>query len=158
MKIRDFMIDDVIYVTKDESIRSLLKKLVEYKIGGVPVIDHEQKLIGVVSDGDVLRAITPKEQTIYDFYSLVIRLEKQDLGHKVKELMDDSVDKIMTKRKIHYVYPDDDFEQVLTILSKHHFKKIPVIDRADKIVGVVSRGDVIRHISQQIIKNEQGLE
>ncbi|MFC7392301.1 CBS domain-containing protein [Scopulibacillus cellulosilyticus] len=151
MKVRDFMITDVIYVKKDETVRQLLRKLVTHKIGGVPVLDDEHKLLGMISDGDVVRALANnKQQTTFDFYSMIIRLEKTELKTSVKRKMDWTVDKVMTKRKLYYVNPDDDFEEVLNILSKHHFKKIPVINPAGRVVGVISRGDVIRFISQQI--------
>ncbi|MBM7645752.1 CBS domain-containing protein [Scopulibacillus daqui] len=154
MKVRDLMITDVIYAKKDDTVRELLKKLVKHKIGGVPVLDNEHKLLGMVSDGDVVRAVANnKQQTTFDFYSMIIRLEKTELKTSVKQKMDWPVDKMMTRRKIYYVNPDDNFEEVLNILSKHHFKKIPVINQAGRVVGVISRGDVIRFISQQIIED-----
>lgn len=152
MKVKDFMISDVIDVKRNETVETLLKKLVTHKIGGVPVVDDANQLIGMISDGDVLRALAPKEQTTIDFYTVVVRLEKQEISTSVEQMLSSTVDQIMTKRKLYYVQPEDDFEQVLNILTKHHFKKIPVIDQEDKVVGVISRGDVIRYITQQMIK------
>jgi len=42
-------------------------------------------------------------------------------------------------------------EKVLSVLSKHNFKKIPVVDKDRKVVGVISRGDVIRYVQKKII-------
>ncbi|MFC4619823.1 CBS domain-containing protein [Camelliibacillus cellulosilyticus] len=154
MKVRDFMIYDVIHVKKDDSVRSLLRKLAQFKIGGVPVVDDNQNLVGMVSDGDVLRAFDPKEQTIFDFYTMVFILNKREVRETVREVIDNTVGQIMTKRKLFYVHPDDEFEQVLKILSRHHFKKIPVINHAGRVVGVISRGDVIRFITQQMTEGD----
>jgi CBS domain-containing protein len=49
------------------------------------------------------------------------------------------------------VSPDDDMKQVVVILAKHHFKKLPVIDGENRVVGVISRGDAIRNIQNTII-------
>ncbi|GGH83779.1 CBS domain-containing protein [Pullulanibacillus pueri] len=151
MEIRDFMIYDVIQVKKDETVRELLRKLVKNKIGGVPVVDDQNNLVGMVSDGDVIRALSPKEQTVIDFYSMVLLLEKQQAKESIMKVMNETVEKIMTNRKLFYVYPDDPFEKALKILSRHHYKKIPVINRAGRVVGVISRGDVIRFINQNIL-------
>lgn len=151
LEIRDFMIRDVVFVKKDVTLRNLLKILVEHKIGGVPVVDDQHCLLGMVSDGDVLRVLTPREQTLFDFYTMTFVLEEQELDECIKMRLDAPVEKIMTHRNLSYVHPDDDFRQVLKILSRHRFKKIPVINRARRVVGVISRGDVLRHISTQMI-------
>ncbi|HET7616789.1 MAG TPA: CBS domain-containing protein [Bacillales bacterium] len=152
MEIQDFMIRDVVNVRKDETMRNLLRTLVAHKIGGVPVVDEENQLIGMVSDGDVLRALTPREQTVFDFYTVTFVLEKQEVDANIRSKLDASVDTIMTKRNLYYVRPDDEFRKVLKILSKHRFKKIPVVNRADRVIGVISRGDVLRYITKQIIE------
>lgn len=144
------MIRDVIYVDSGESVRNLLKLLVRHKIGGVPVMDQERHLLGMISDGDVLRALAPREQTIFSVYIMVFAYEKQEMSTVIREQLDKTVDEIMTGRKIYYVRPEDEVEEVMKILSKHHFKKIPVVDQEDKVVGVISRGDVIRTISNQM--------
>ncbi|HET7627475.1 MAG TPA: CBS domain-containing protein [Bacillales bacterium] len=154
VEIRDFMIRDVVTVRKESTIRHLLKTLVSNKIGGVPVVDEEQKLIGMVSDGDVLRALTPREQTIFDFYTITYVLEKQELDDNFRSTLRAPVERIMTKRNLYYVYPDDEFRKVLKILARHRFKKIPVINRAERVIGVISRGDVLRYISTQLLEEE----
>lgn len=151
LQIKDMMIEDVVQVRSGESVRQLLQLLVDNKIGGVPVLDKESHLLGMISDGDVLRALSPREQTIYSAWVLVFTVEKQEMEESIQEQLDRTVDQLMNDRKLYYVYPDDDIEQVLKILSKHHFKKIPVIDHHDKVVGVISRGDVIRYITNQMI-------
>lgn len=144
------MIRDVIFVKKGETVRNLLRTLVEHKIGGVPVVGDMNRLLGMISDGDVLRALTPREQTVFDFYTISFVLEKQEVKEKIKHKLQEPVDKMMTRRNLYYVHPEDDFEKVLKILSRHRFKKIPVVNQAHRVVGVVSRGDVLRFITQQM--------
>jgi CBS-domain-containing membrane protein len=50
------------------------------------------------------------------------------------------------------VTPEDEMKNVVQLLSKHHFKKLPVIDENHRVVGVISRGDVIRNIQSTILK------
>lgn len=154
MKIKDFMITDVICVTKDKTIKELLEVLVKYKIGGVPVVDNDNRLSGMVSDGDIIRYLQPMGRTVYDMFTLVLVSEKEDLKHKIEYSIDHSVEKIINKKKdVYTVHPEDNLEEALSVFSKYHFKKIPVIDENSKVVGVVSRGDIIRFISSEIIAN-----
>lgn len=73
MKAKDFMIQDVISVKPDTTVKELLALFVERHIGGVPVLDEESKLLGMVSDGDVIRYLSPREQAVRDlFYTVYV--------------------------------------------------------------------------------------
>lgn len=99
MKVKDFMIHDVITVRKDDSIKHLLNTLVKYKIGGVPVVDLDGKLVGMISDGDVLRSIKPKDTVVYDFYNLMTyTLEKGKLENILANLKDEPLFKLAKNR------------------------------------------------------------
>lgn len=154
MKVKDFMIRDVIAVKKDTTIRELLKLLGEHNIGGVPVLDDQQKLVGMISDGDVIRYLQPKATTVYDLYMTFVVNEREDFKEKLSYSLNLPISKVMKKRDIYKVSPDDDFELALSILAKHHFKKLPVVNGAGRVVGVISRGDIVRQISNRIINRK----
>jgi|SRR5690625_685781 len=151
MRISDFMITDVISVTEETTIKDLLETLVTHNIGGVPVVSADNTLLGIISDGDVIRYLQPKGRTVYDMFTVVLVSEKENLTHKLAYTMKDKVQKMMRKKEVYTVSPDDDFEEALRIFSKHHFKKVPVVNHNNKVIGVVSRGDVIRFISTKLI-------
>ncbi len=151
MKVKDFMITDVIFANKEDSIKNVMKILVDKKIGGVPIIDDNGILVGIISDGDIIRNINPKEGKIYDFISYVYYLKKEELEEDVELIKDGNIMTIAKHNNIYCVSPEDTMEKVLSTFSKHNFKKIPVIDKGRKVVGVVSRGDVIRYIQKKII-------
>lgn len=151
MNIKDFMIADVITAGKNMSVKELLELLVKHRIGGVPVVDKYNNLKGMISDGDVIRYLQPKGRTVYDMFALVLVSEKENLLHKLNYAIDHKVEQVMSHKDIYTVHPDDKFEVALEVFSKHHFKKIPVINDDHKVVGVVSRGDIIRYISTTLI-------
>ncbi|GAB4073633.1 CBS domain-containing protein [Barrientosiimonas marina] len=153
MLIKNVMITDVVSVKKDSAIKELLKTLVTNHIGGVPVIDQDGYLTGMTSDGDVIRYLQPKGRNIYDAFYMVFFNEKMTFEESVETRMQQEVQEIM-KKNIYTVYPDDSIEQALSIFAGHHFKKIPVIDHSNTVVGVVSRGDIMRMISNQIITHD----
>ncbi|AJO23171.1 CBS domain protein sometimes clustered with YjeE [Heyndrickxia coagulans] len=153
LEVKDFMIRDVITVKKETTIRELLKVLAHHRIGGVPVVDAEGKLLGMISDGDVIRFLQPKARTVYDFYITIVVNEQEDFNEKLVHSLDFPVEKIMKRRELYTVRPEDDFENALRILVKHHFKKLPVVNQAGRVVGVISRGDIMRQITDKLLNS-----
>ncbi|MFD2630613.1 CBS domain-containing protein [Oceanobacillus kapialis] len=150
MIIEDFMIRDVISVKKETTIKELLEKLVQHKITGVPVVDEEGKLLGMATDGDVIRDIQPKGRTVYDIFSLILVSEQADLKDRLRYSLDRQVKEIMQKNVV-TVKPKSPIDDAMAVFSKHHIKKIPVVNPANRVVGVISRGDLIRYITTKLI-------
>jgi CBS domain-containing protein len=152
MKVRDFMITKVFTVKPSNTIKELLKILTSNRIGGVPVVDDKDHLIGMVSDGDVLRYLAPKP---LGFAGLVYIIEDGEIEDVLQEKLDTLVKDIMTKRNLLFVSPDEEFERTLQLLSRHHYKKLPVVNGAGRVIGVLSRGDIINNISKKIISSKK---
>ncbi|WP_068616131.1 CBS domain-containing protein [Paenibacillus tuaregi] len=151
MKVKDFMITSPVTVTSDTTLRELLQKLVEKRIGGAPVVDESGKLLGMISDGDVIRYIKPSTGRVYDFFTYVIQTETESLDTAVISKLQTTVNHVMVHKNLYTVSPEDPLERAIEILGKHHFKKIPVVDENRKIVGVISRGDVIRQLVNSFV-------
>ncbi|MEH7385087.1 CBS domain-containing protein [Bacillus sp. JJ1521] len=151
MQVRDFMITKVFTAQPSNTVKELLLILKSNRIGGVPVVDDKGNLAGMVSDGDVLRYLIPKHMGIAGIAGMVYLRENEDLKDVVQEKLDTPVKEIMTKRNILSVSPDQDFENAMRLLSKHHFKKLPVVNGAGRVIGVLSRGDIINNISEKIL-------
>ncbi|MHA6250425.1 CBS domain-containing protein [Oceanobacillus sp. CAU 1775] len=149
MLVRDFMIMKVFTINPTSTVRELLEMLHTNRIGGVPVVDEQGNLIGMISDGDVLRYLSPKP---VGFAGLVYIIEDGEMEDVLREKLQTEVKEIMTKRNITYVSPDDDFETAIRVLSKHHFKKLPVVNGAGRVVGVLSRGDIIHTIAAKMLE------
>lgn len=151
MKVKEFMIRDVVKAHPNDRVRDVMQVLVDRKIGGVPICSEDGKLIGMVSDGDILRAIKPIEHRFYNYLVYMAFDEGQDMGTRLGNLAETEIINIAKTRDIICVSEDDDMEKAVALLSEHHFKKLPVIDRNRHIVGVISRGDIIRKIQTSII-------
>lgn len=151
MKVHDFMIQDVISVKPDTTVRELLTLFINHRIGGVPVLDSNQHLVGMVSDGDVLRYLSPKPEAVHDLFYTVYVQEAEKEQDVLNRKMNKTVADMMHKRHLYTVHQDDEIEVAIRLLSQHHFKKLPVINSNKKVIGVISRGDVIYNLSKMII-------
>jgi CBS domain-containing protein len=145
VKAKDFMIKDVISLNEDASIKTLLEVLMKHKIGGLPLVDPNNKLLGIVTDGDVLRYMNPKAF----ISSYVTYIEELDETLKSKS---ESPVKAIMKKKVVFVREEDELEDVLKLLATHHFKKIPVVNEKREVVGVISRGDMIRKLGELLLE------
>ena len=146
LKVKDFMVHNVISVKENTSIGYILKLLVENHIDGVPVVDNYNNLIGIVSDGDIIRYLSPKDEFFLDFVYTILVDEQETEQRVVTEKINKTVANMMHQKQLYTVKEDDTFENALRILSHHHFKQLPVLDLENKVIGLITRGDIIKTI------------
>ena len=118
LKARDVMTKNVITIKQDVPLKDAIKILVGKGISGVPVFDDSNKVVGILSEKDIIN---------YMFS-----------GHMNTALVSEA----MTKNVIS-VSSDTDTEKVALLISEKKFRRVPVID-GDKLVGIISRRDIIR--------------
>lgn len=156
LKVKEFMVKDVVSVNPDVTIKELLKLLSKYRIGGVPVVDDESKLIAMISDGDIIRYLTPKEGSARDFVYQVFVEEGETEQEVLRKKIDTPVSQIIKankprKKQLFTIGAEDPLEKAVHILSQHHFKKLPVLDPEGRVVGIISRGDINNTLLKMII-------
>lgn len=119
-KIQDVINRNVITVNPEQSIEEIAKILTKNNLSGVPVIDKKGRLIGYLSERDMIRSIP-------------------DGGFATKKAKD-----IMTKKVIS-VEENASFESISQIFTEYPVRNIPVTKKG-KIVGVISRKDIIQKL------------
>lgn len=145
MLVQDFMVKNVYTLKENDEIKTLLETLSNNKIGSLPIVDENNHLVGIVSDGDILRYLNPKTYVAY------LMFYKEDIEEVVPEKSKQPIKSIMKKHVV-TINENDSLEEAMKILSQHHFKKLPVINENRQVVGIISRGDVIRNLTDQLIK------
>jgi CBS domain-containing protein len=152
MQVRDLMIKDVIKVSPETSLKELLKLLFERRIGGVPVVDERNRLMGMISDGDILRFVKPISIKQYNFFLYYIEMDKVHADELIPHQLERPVKDCMKSTHLISLSQEDDFEKLVTVLAEHHFKKVPVLDQDRTVVGIISRGDILRFIVNKWIQ------
>ncbi|WP_442601652.1 CBS domain-containing protein [Paenibacillus sp. KN14-4R] len=140
---KDIMVDKVIAISNNAQMKEVMEVLVANRIGGVPIVDDEHKVVGFISDGDIMKHIGSHDQFVIDPMGFTgIWLDHQALGDKLQELAQEPVMNIATHRIVS-VDVDTIVERVAEILGKRKIKKVPVLENG-KLVGIISRGDLLR--------------
>ena len=142
---RDIMTAPVITVTPDTSVKDLAALFRDKRIGGMPVV-QDGKLVGIVTEGDLMALDADVQYPHYfELFDSIIYLGSQK---KFKEQLEKAaaanVEQLMTHGdKVKTVAPDDPARAAATLMSKHRFDRVPVVDDG-KVVGIISRHDIMK--------------
>ena len=141
--VRDVMTEDVIAVQKFDDIAHASKILSERNISGLPVVDKENRVIGIISEADVLAMMgSQRKHTTRDFI-------RHLFGHPLSERkMGDLVGDIMTPTPI-TIRPDADISEAAKIMEERRIRRLAVVDSEQRLIGVVSRRDILKAISKK---------
>jgi CBS-domain-containing membrane protein len=145
-KASDVMATDVITVRPDTSLRDLAKILAEKHINGVPVVDSEGGVLGVVCESDLVNQNKPLHiPTVFVILDSVIPLENPWRLHKeFKRLAATTVGDIYSHPAT-VVAPDTDLADVARLMADEKYYTVPVV-KEGKLVGVLGKADLIRSI------------
>ena len=143
---RDIMTKSVITVDPELSVKDLAALFREKHVGGVPVV-KDGRLVGIVTEGDLMALDADVQYPHYfELFDSIIYLGSQK---KFKEQLERAaaanVGQLMTHRdKVKTVGPDDPARAAGTIMSRHHFDRVPVVDENDMVVGLITRHDIMK--------------
>ncbi|MBU0665306.1 MAG: CBS domain-containing protein [Proteobacteria bacterium] len=141
---RDIMTRDIITVTEESTIKELARILTSNQISGVPVINDSGKLVGVVTESDLIfqtkKVHIPTVITILDS---VFYLENPDkMGDEMKKMAGTKVKDILTSSPI-TVTEETPLDEIATIMSEKSLHTLPVVNK-ETLVGVIGKKDIIR--------------
>lgn len=142
MKIKEVMIKKVITIKKGQTLIEAAQILVKNNISGAPVVDNRGRLIGMLSEKDLFRALYPDVRDILK--DVHLWLGKEKIKHRVEAKRGILVDKLMI-RKIISINPDTEILEAGSIMLTSQIHRLPVI-KNKKLVGIVSRPDIFRNL------------
>ncbi|MCL5265616.1 MAG: CBS domain-containing protein [Chloroflexi bacterium] len=148
MKVSDIMTREVIAVTPDTSVSEIAKLMVGKDISGVPVV-VDGRVVGIITETDlVARNAYLHFPTFVQILDARIYLQSpRHFEEELRRMLGTTAADVMTK-EVKTVKPDADVAEVATLMFEKHVNPVPVVKNG-KLVGIVSRADVIRLLVQQ---------
>lgn len=143
----DIMTRDVISVFPETSLIEAARIISEHGFDGVPVIDQDKKLVGILTEYDLISKGSAMH--LPTFQKLIQELpvlgkDKPQFSEEVRMLSELTVKDVMNMDPL-TLPPDTTFEEVVKTFRDHHrVNPIPVVDDNNKVVGVISRFDVFK--------------
>lgn len=142
------MTKEVITVGLETGIEELARLLWEKKIGGAPVVDEQQQLLGVVTESDLIdqnkKVHIPTVLSILD--SMIFLESPAKLDQEIKKMTGTKVGDIYSPHPV-TVSETATLEELATIMADRRIHTLPVV-RDGKLVGVIGKSDLIRTLSR----------
>ncbi|QTF93799.1 CBS domain-containing protein [Halomonas sp. BM-2019] len=142
MQAADVMTQNVITVSPGSEVREIATLLLEHGISAVPVVDDGGQVLGIVSEGDLMRRIENDTARRKSWWLKLFA--GQDAADYVKS-HGRRAHEIMTPNPI-TIAEDMPLHEISRLLEKHHIKRVPVV-KNDQLVGIVSRSNLLRGFS-----------
>jgi len=143
MKVRDVMSASVRSVKPDTKVVEVASLMCLFRFHGVPVVDDENRLVGIIAEKDMLHSLFPTVESLMTEGMHSVDMDRQ-MG-RYGETLEKPVDELMTKNPVS-VDPDMHVLRAATIMVKHKFRRIPVSDTDGTLIGMLSLGDVHKAI------------
>ena len=137
MHVRDVMTKDVVTVRQGTALPAAAELMVAKKVSGLPVVDVEDQIVGILTEADFLSAMNLRGGMVADALETVVRKRRAKKG------MGTIVDDIMTKSPIS-IREDDTLEKAVAMMDKNKIKRLVVTDNDRRLRGIVSRHDLIK--------------
>jgi len=154
MTAKDIMTKEVISVPVETSLLDVAKVLAERNFDGVPVVDNEGHLVGIVTEYDLINKTSAVHLPTLQIVLKNLPQFKKEEAHFQEEILSLKVSDIMNKEPL-TLSPDISYDDVIKLFREHHrVNPIPVVDKDNKVLGVISRFDVLRpfHVLQGVLK------
>lgn len=148
MKAKDIMSTDILTVSLNTSIKKLAALFLDNGISGAPVVDEHEKLIGIVTEGDLIyqkkKLHIPTAMTLFEGVFFLESAGKVE--HEFKKMIGSTVEDIYTPNVI-TVEEETDLEEIATIMTEKRVHLLPVV-RGKDIVGIIGRSDIVKGLAK----------
>jgi CBS-domain-containing membrane protein len=141
MNAADIMVRSVISVTPETNVAEAARLMLDHRISGLPVLDRSGALVGIISEGDLLRRAetgTERQRPRWlEFFSAPGRLAQDYAQAHARKIAD-----LMTKNVVS-IGPKAPIDDIVRLMERRRLKRLPVVE-AGRLVGIVTRADLVR--------------
>ena len=136
-QVKDIMTEDVVSIKPQTPVKEVIEILNDKGFSGVPVLGEDKELVGLITEYELINQQEIIKQLVKD-------PESEELHKRVTELMSFTAEAVMNKEPLTLKF-DDSFEAAMILFHKHHrVNPVPVVDHENRLVGIVSRFDLVK--------------
>ena len=144
MKARDVMTSPVITVKPNTSVKEVARLFLERRISAVPVVDDQGAIVGILSEGDLVRRCEISTERRRPWW-LAVMAGDEVLAAEYVKAHGNRANEIMTRRVI-TAAPDTPLHEIAEAMEKHRIKRLPIV-RDRQLIGIVSRANLVQAIA-----------
>lgn len=143
--VADLMTREPLTARPEMSLKEVIKILADRRISGLPVVDEHDLLIGIISETDLMwreTGVTPPAYIMV--LDSVIYLENPSrYEQELHKALGQTVGEVMSRDPVS-IAPEKSVQEAAKLLHERHIHRLPVIDTAGKVIGILTRGDIVR--------------
>ncbi|MBD0268412.1 CBS domain-containing protein [Pseudanabaena sp. FACHB-2040] len=147
--VADVMTSDPITVKPETPLKDAIQILAEKRFSGLPVVDEAGKLVGVLSETDLMWQETgvepPPYITLLD--SVIYLKNPAKYNQELHKALGQTVQEVMTAEKIVTIAPDQPLREAAQLMHDRQIRRLPVVIAAGNLVGILTRGDIVREMA-----------
>ena len=144
MKARDVMVSPVITVKSSSSVKEVAKIFLERRISAAPVVDDQGKLVGIISEGDLMHRAEAGTERHRSWWLRLLTAE-ETLGAEYVKAHARKVADVMT-RDVITAGPETPLHEIAVLLEKNSIKRVPIVENS-QLIGIVSRANLIQAVA-----------
>jgi CBS domain-containing protein len=146
MKVSDVMTTTVVTIQPDTPVREIAGLMVEKRISGIPVVDGDAHVVGMVSEGDLIRRREIGTDVRRRGWLSLLTSPERDARDFIKTHGLNAKD--VLSKPVHTVKADADLADAARLMEKNRIKRLPVVTDG-KLVGLITRADLLRCLASQ---------
>lgn len=143
------MTTNVISVMEGDNLKNVFKLMEEHGIVGLPVLNQEQAVVGIVTQSDLIKHFTTLKTPLgVNILGSIVYLDNlEDWSENLKDHCAELVKDIMTTDVI-TVMETQPLRQAIDLMAKHQINRLPVVNEQGLLVGIVTRKDIVHQLAQ----------
>ncbi|WP_017652064.1 CBS domain-containing protein [Fortiea contorta] len=148
--VADVMSHEPVVVQAQTPLKTAIQILAERRISGLPVVDENGQLVGIISETDLMwqqTGVTPPAYIM--FLDSVIYLQNPaDYDRDLHKALGQTVGEVMSKNPI-TISPNKSIREAAKIMHDRSVHRLPVLDSAGQVIGILTRGDIVRAMAAE---------
>lgn len=155
MKVADIMTREVISVRPDTRVGQIARIFREHGLSGLPVVSEDGELVGIVTELDMVkRHARPQMPDFLPLLGVYVPLRTKEYRESLRRITGVVAQDIMTT-PVNTISPDASIEDAATVMVSNRSNPLPVVDETGKMVGIISRTDLLRVFEELELQLEQ---
>lgn len=147
--VADVMTPNPVTVGPTTLLKEAIQLMADRHIGGLPVIDETQQLVGILSESDLMWQATGVDMPAYIMLldSVIYLKNPNQYTQEIHKALGQLVRDVMTARVV-TISPQKSLREAAHLMHEKRIRRLPVVDNQGQVVGMLTRGDIVREMAQ----------
>lgn len=158
MLVRDVMTSPVVRISPEATVAEALRLMMERRVDGLPIVDDRNGVVGILTYADLLRRVRRHNPQVADFFLFPFYYQEEDeeVSLRVQRILEMRVTEVCS-RMVVTCGPEGHLADVAGMMVDHRIKRMPVVTEDGTLVGIISRGDVMRAVWERYGSRPKGV-